>query len=306
MTDVPVPISNLDYTAPERDLAKFVVKCGVQAKASMRRAFAPRGLMAALMLSGSAFGQPTLTSDIVRSYDAPEARQGVAVDGKHFYAVDNSVIAKYDRRSGRKTGEWRGDPIEFKHLNSCVIVGRQLVCANSNFPETPMRSSVEFFDPSRMKHLRSVPLGQQSGSLTWVQRRGGFWWAAFANYDGRGGEPGRDHRHGELVKFDDQWVRQQVWTFPDKVLQRFKPSSTSGGAWGKDGKLYVTGHDHTELYVLALPREGSVLQHLATIEAPFQGQAIAFDPTQSRVLFGISRPEKKVISVLLPANTPEG
>ena len=243
---------------------------------------------------------PVLQSETIRRYKAPEASQGVAVDARHFYAVSNSRIAKYGKVSGTKISEWTGERARFPHLNSCEIIGSELVCANSNFPDVPMTSSVEFFDPVRMVHLRTASLGQQVGSLTWVDRRDGAWFAAFANYDERGGEPGRDHRFSQLVQYDDQWRRMQAWSFPAGVLARFKPTSSSGGGFGDDGLLYVTGHDHTELYVLRLPKGSSILDHVATINVPVEGQAIAFDKSQRRVLFGISRPNREVISMRLP------
>lgn len=231
---------------------------------------------------------------------APEAHQGVAVDQAFIYAIDNSAIAKYDRATGQKVAAWAGDPATFPHLNSCAVIGPELVCASSNHPTTPMRSTVEVFDPTTMLHLRSVTMTPQPGSLTWVDRRENAWWACFANYDGRGGEPGRDHRFTTLVKFDDKWRVAGVWTFPESVLSRFKPRSSSGGAWGADGRLYVTGHDLPEVYVLELPRIGSVLKHVATIPVEVEGQAVAFDRSAERVLFGIRREKREVVAMKLP------
>ena len=247
-----------------------------------------------------AAGVPMLQAEVVRRWKAPEATQGVAVDARHFYAVANSRIAKYDKATGRKLAEWVGDRARFPHINSCEIIGRELVCANSNFPETPMTSSVEVFDPSKMVHLRTVSLGQQVGSLTWVDRKDGVWWAAFANYDGKGGEPGRGHQYTQLVQFDDQWRRLQGWSFPLSVTERFRPMSSSGGGFGPDGRLYVTGHDHPELYVLELSKGGSKLDHVATIAAAIEGQAVTFDRSEPGVLYGISRPNREVVVLRLP------
>ena len=165
----------------------------------------------------------------------------------------NSAIGKYDKASGKKLAAWSGDPKRFAHLNSCAVIDRDLVCANSNYPNVPMKSWVEVFDPATMTHKRSIDLGELDGSLTWVDRHDGAWWAGLANYDGRGGAPGRDHRATKLVKFDDHWKPLQSWTFPDDVLARMAPHSASGGAFGSDGRLYVTGHDRPEMYVLAIP-----------------------------------------------------
>ncbi len=257
--------------------------------------------LAILAVAVPAAAQPTLNAEVVRRYKAPEATQGVAVDARHFYAVANSKIAKYDKATGQKVSEWSGDRARFPHINSCAVIGRELVCANSNFPETPMTSSVEFFDPGKMVHLRTVSLGQRIGSLTWVDRKDGFWWAAFAHYDGKGGEPGRGHAYTQFVKFDDQWRRLEGWSFPASVTERFKPMSSSGGGWGPDGLLYVTGHDHPELYVLKLPKGGSKLDHVATLGAAIEGQAIAFDKSGNRALFGISRPNREVVAMRLPS-----
>lgn len=74
-------------------------------------------------------------------------------------------------------------------------------------------------------HRRSIALGQGIGSLTWVDRRDGAWWAMFANYDGKGEEPGRNHRHILLVRFDDQWRRTESWALPLVILERIAPIS---------------------------------------------------------------------------------
>jgi outer membrane protein assembly factor BamB len=238
---------------------------------------------------------------VLRRYPAPEARQGVAVDRDHVYAVANWVIAKYDKKTGAKLTEWRGDPVRFPHINSCTVIARELVCASSNFPAVPHWSAVEIFDPVSLRHLRTVPLGPGTGSITWVERRDGAWWAAFANYDEKGGEAPRDHRHTTLVRFDDQWRRTGAWMFPTTVLERFKPTSSSGGGFGPDGRLYVTGHDHTELYVLDLPEAGGpVLDHIATIKVQVEGQAIDWDESQPGVLYGISRPGRQIVAMRIP------
>lgn len=267
----------------------------------MRRLWPFPGL--AVLAVGAAVAHTPLASppaELIRRLPAAEAHQGVAVDARHFYAVTNGEIGRYDKRTGAKTGHWKGEEGRFPHLNSCTVIRRELVCAASNYPQTPMTSAVEFLDPRSMRHLRTVALGRQVGSLTWVDRKDGAWWAAFANYDGRGGEPGRDHRDTSLVKFDDQWRRLGAWSFPASALARFAPSSTSGGGFGPDGLLYVTGHDHAELYVLRLPQGGSVLDHVATLAAPIEGQAIAWDKTEPRVLYGVNRSSREVVVMRIP------
>jgi hypothetical protein len=84
------------------------------------------------------------------------------------------------------------------------------------------------------------------------------------------------------------------------VLERMKPMSMSGGAWGDDGLLYATGHDHTELYALRVPAQGERLELVTTLPIPFEGQAIAWDPKEKRLLWGISRKDRKAIAVRIP------
>lgn len=265
-----------------------------------RRRWALFCLAQGWLAAAPALAQPTLTAELLRSYDAPEATQGVAADDAALYAIGNSEIGRYDKASGHKTGAWAGDPAVFPHLNSCAAIGRELVCASSNYPATPMQSTVEVFDRRSLRHRRSIALGRQGGSLTWLTRRDGAWWACFANYDGKGGEPGRDHRATLLVEFDDAWRRLRVWRFPASVLERLAPKSASGGVWGEHGLLFVTGHDAPELYVLRAPPDGDVLEHVATIAAPIEGQAIALDPHDPRRLYGVRRASRQIVAVRLP------
>lgn len=258
-------------------------------------------LLLALALAGAAPVVPTLAGEEVRRFKAAEARQGVAVSDRLFYAIDNSTIGAYDRRSGRRLFGWKGDPALFPHLNSCSLHGVELVCASSNYPAVPMSSSIERFDAATLRHLGSHSLGPGTGSLTWIDRHAGSWWAGFANYDGRGGEPGRDHRHTTLVRMDDEFRRTGAWLFPGSVLELFKPYSNSGGVWGKDGRLYLTGHDRAEVYVLRLPEAGSVLVHEAVIGIGTAGQAIAWDRHLPRTLWSINRATREVVVTRLPA-----
>ena len=228
----------------------------------------------------------------------------MAVDSRHFYAVNNTHIVKYDKRNGQNIAEWVGDGLRIKHLNSCVVITAELVCANSNYPQVPMASSVEIFEPKTMEHIRSIPLGMDYGSLTWVEKHNGKWWAGFANYDAKGGEPGRDHRFSQIVTFDNDWNRTGGYRLPDTVLERFAPRSNSGGSWGDDGLLYLTGHNAGEIYALSEPNEGTNLLHIATISAPLEGQAWAWDRSHSRRLYGITREDGEVVVMDLPLIFP--
>ena len=242
----------------------------------------------------------TLQAQETRRIAAPDAGQGVASHGRYVYAIDNRAIAKIDVKQGREVARWTGDPARFRHINSCTVEYRTLICAASNYPDVPMISMIERFDARDLHHISTQDLGHSYGSLTWVTRHRGAWWAGFANYDGRGGEPGRDHRFTTLIRYDKNWQAVRQWHFPDAVLARMAPKSASGGTWGKDGLLYVTGHDRPEVYALRVPRHGDVLELVATIGLPTGGQAIDWDRRAPRLLWTIERKTKELVASEVP------
>lgn len=234
---------------------------------------------------------------------ASDARQGVAVGPADVYAVSNWTIARLDKATGEEKARWTGDRARFPHINSCTLISQELVCASSNFPGVPHVSTVEVFDPVDLHHKRSIALGLGTGSITWVERHGGFWWAMFANYDGPRGEAPRDHRHTTLVKFDDQWRRLEAWALPPSILERIRPMSISGGGWGPDGRLYLTGHDLPELYVVAIPMGGGVLDHIATYGVEAEGQAVDWDESAPGMLYGITRRTREILAMRVPVES---
>ncbi len=255
--------------------------------------------MLELLVAGSVAASSPAAVEL-RRLDAAEAHQGVAAGTSSVYAIDNSRIGRYDKASGRRLAGWNGDPAEFKHINSCIVRARQLVCALSNYPNTPMASKILWFDAETLKLIRVRELKGGFGSLTWIDWRNGSWWACFANYDGKGGEPGRDHHDTVLVRYSPTFAVRGTYKFPSSVLARFAPRSSSGGAWGRDGLLYVTGHDRPELYVLRVPPKGDVLQHVTTVSTPTGGQAIGWDASKPRLLWSIDRDKSDLVASRVP------
>jgi hypothetical protein len=254
--------------------------------------------LSAAALGATACGRPS-GATVVKRFDAPEANQAVAVDSAHFYAIGNSAIGKYEKATGRRVAGWKDDTGHISHLNSGIVVDGELYCAHSNYPETPMVSSLEVFETAGMKHVRSIPLPPGIGSATWVDRADGAWWVAFANYAGKGGEAGRGPERTTLVRFDARWQRQQSWTFPPAVVTKWEGMSSSGGAWVHGRALYTTGHDARELYVLSLPPSGSelVLREIVPFES--NGQGIAIDSSDG-LLYSIQRRTHEVLVSRLP------
>ena len=92
-----------------------------------------------------------------------------------------------------------------------------------------------------------------------------------------------------MVKFDKNWQVLQAWIFPLDLLNRFADMSNSGGSWGPDGSLYLTGHDPAEVYKIRFPEAGSILEVEQVIPANIRGQGIAWDHSNPGVLYGIIR-----------------
>lgn len=234
----------------------------------------------------------------VAIFEVPEANQGIAVDENHFYAIDNYTIAKYDKVTGKLVDKWqgpKGGPV--LHLDSGVVVDGKLYCAHSNYPDWPMTSSVEVWDAKTMKHIGTHSFGIHWGSFTWLDRHDGYWWAGFANYNRLQTSyplPYGGVASTTTIKFDDNWQVIEAWVLPAKLLPRFEDMSNSGGSWGPDGRLYLSGHDPAEVYVMKLPEAGSVLQWLDTIPLNIKGQGIAWDRSNPGVLWGIVRATRQV------------
>lgn len=226
-----------------------------------------------------------------------EANQAVGVDDAHFYAIDNQTIGKYDKKTGKLVKRWQGDkkgPI--LHLDSAMLMDGKLYAAHSNYPDWPMTSSLEIWDAATMEHIGSHSFGINWGSLTWVDWKDGHWWMGFANYDkpfGPDKSPYGRKANTQMIKFTPDFRMVESWVLPKELLDRFEDMSNSGGSWGPDGFLYLTGHDPAELYRVRLPKMGPVLEVVDIIPMNVRGQGIAWDRSQPGVIYGIVRANAK-------------
>lgn len=243
-----------------------------------------------------------LTAEPIQRWSAPEARQGAAALGDLVYAIVNHVIGRYDKATGTLQARWigpRGGLI--RHLNSCFGEGDRLLCANSNHPEVPMASSIEIFDAETLAHVESKSLGiMDEGSLVWFDRLEDGWIVGFAHYNDETGLPFKTNAYAGVYTFDAEWRKTGGWMLPGALVEKMAPQAASGGALGADGLLYVMGHDLPEMYVLAKPKMGPKLIHVATIAIEAEGQAFAFDPEDKRTVYAISRPNGEIRSFSLP------
>ena len=136
------------------------------------------------------------------------ANQAAAADDKFVYVVDDAVIAKYDRATGKELARSAG---KAQHLNSGFLWEGKLYCAHSNYPRMPHQSDIRVLDPATMKlgiyHVFDTP----PGSLTWAVRRGEHWWCHFAHY-------GKDNAKSVLVQYGNRWKEIGRWTFPKDLV----------------------------------------------------------------------------------------
>lgn len=118
---------------------------------------------------------------------------------------------------------------------------------------------------------------------------------------GASDEATRDPRWTALIQFDGDWRQREAWVYPEEVVSRLGVMSISGGVFAPDGRLYCTGHDNAEIYVLRFPEGGSVLVLDEIVPTMIHGQGIALDPNATGLLYGIDRPKKEIIVARLTA-----
>jgi hypothetical protein len=213
------------------------------------------------------------------------ANQGAAADGEFVYGISNEAVAKLDRKTGQLVALSEG---KAKHLNAGVFVDGKLILAHSNYPRQPESSQVMSLDLASMKLTVVHDFGESDGSLVWVLRHEGHWWANFAFY--------RDEKEQTyLARFDDDWNELQRWTYPPELLEELGAYSVSGGVW-RDGVLLVTTHDDKFLFRLKVPADAKRLELLGSEKIAFTGQGFAEDPTTGG-LVGIDRGRRQIVFV---------
>jgi len=217
------------------------------------------------------------------TFAASQAHQAAAADRKFIYAITNTVVAKYSRKTGEQLAISVGDA---HHLNSGYMYRGSLLCAHSNYPGIPEQSQIKVLDPKSMQLTTFHDFGDYGGSLTWVVRVGNRWLCNFARYDENNGDT-------FLAEFDRNWTETRRWTYPHEMVAQLGKYSLSGGLFHQQ-RLLVTGHDAQQIYFLRIPPVGAVLKYVGKTPVPFTGQGFAVDPIGGG-LIGISRAEHRVI-----------
>ena len=239
-----------------------------------------------------------MTSSVLDSFEIPEINQAIGVDAEHFYAIDNTSIAKYAKDSKQLVLSRDYEDIGAIHFDSAAVIDGKIYVAHSNYPVWPMTSSLEIFDAATLDHLESHSFGIQIGSFTWVDRAAdGTWWGGFANYNrvfDKSPVAYGNKYNTQVVRFTPDWQVASAYVIPDEVVEKFDDMSNSGGSWGPDGNLYLSGHDPAEADVMQLPKVGSTLNWVGTVPLAIAGQGIAWDRSEPDVLYGFVRKTKTV------------
>ncbi|WGD31602.1 cycloisomerase [Ancylobacter sp. WKF20] len=266
-------------------------------------------LLAALCACSAAAQEQRPAAETLTRFEVPEARQAVAVSDRFFYAIDNRTLVKLDKTTGQAVAKWEGPKAgPILHLDSGVVRDGKLYTAHSNYPDWPMTSSIEVWDAETLKHLESHSFGIDRGSFTWLDRDPqGRWWGAFANYNrvfDKSPVAYGNKYATQLVRFNADWSVAEAFVYPDALVAKFQDMSNSGGAFGPDGRLYISGHDNAELYVVAPPEMGSVMVWQETIPVEIAGQGFAFDPAQPGVVWGLIRGKAGAASQVTVSRLP--
>ncbi len=172
-----------------------------------------------------------------------------------------------------------------------------------------MTSSVEVWDAATLDHIATHSFGIDRGSLTWLDYHDGSWWGTFANYNrvfDRSTIAYGNKYTTQTVRFDADWQIAESWLLPDALLENFEDMSNSGGSWGPDGRLWLSGHDPAEIYVMELPKAGSILEWVGTVDIDIAGQGIAWDRSTPDVIYGIVRPDRRVTATRISLPAPLG
>ena len=227
---------------------------------------------------------------------APAAKQAVAVDSNFVYIIHNHKIVKRNKSNYKIVKRWDGgEDGVLKHLNSGVVINGKLYCTHSNYPDIPMASSIEIFDTQTLTHVNNVSFGIYKGSCTWIDFDDGYWWVMFAHYENKSQQINRNVGWSSLVKMDERFRTLESWILPNKLINKVKPYSISGGIMLNKNQLICTGHHNLELYLLEIPDMGYTLKWKDTFAVPFRGQGIARDPVNRNIFYGIDKTSKELI-----------
>jgi hypothetical protein len=117
------------------------------------------------MAPDAVLAQPLqVQATLLQQFNSDDARQGIAVDNDHFFTISNTRISMHNKNSGEPILKFNADPkagsSQLIHLDSGKVLDGLLYAAHSNYPRSPMQSSVESWNATTLEHVESHPFGQ--------------------------------------------------------------------------------------------------------------------------------------------------
>ncbi len=247
------------------------------------------------------------SGEVVARWQVADARDGVVVDGGHFYTLGQGRIGKHDKHTGREVAHWTANvELPLRHFTGGTVHEGRLYLAHSSHPQLPVASSIEIFDTRTMRHVASHSFGAGDGQVNWIDRHDNHWWVCRAYYDRLPEiDPDRGSIYTQIIKLDDAMRPLEAWLVdPALVAARLAPDSISGGGFGPDGRLYVTGARTPEIYALEFPRAGSTMIWRGTVPLAIEGQHFSWDDGEAGVIYGVVPSSSHVVVSRVSAASP--
>lgn len=231
----------------------------------------------------------------------PDAHKGIAAGRDFFYVINTNSISKHSTKTGEliKRVDFSNHP-RIKNMNGAVVVRNNLYVTNSPATVKHRQNTIEVFNRD-LVYLYHINVTGNTGALTWIDYHNGKWWGCFAHYDDMVRytvlvefyHPNPDLEYEDTIHSKDlvNWHVKDRWFFPHKVNEHFLPYSCTGGSFGPDGKLYVTGH-RNEIYVLDFHPKAEIMG-LDYIKETDINVSVSIDKERG-ILFGINKDNKTV------------
>lgn len=212
--------------------------------------------------------------------------KGVVTSGKYFYVIKNNAIEKYRKYDGTME---KSIKTPYEHLSGGVIYD-ELLYVTFNPPGKKNKVITFTLD---LDYMGTIPL-EHEGSLTWIDNYNGSWYGVLAHFE-------KNVNKTRLVKFKNgSWDIERTWYFPTKVYTLVYPYSIIGGQFNRhSGKLFVTGQDKKEIYMINVNEDDELSDKLKlsdVISVPFSGQGVSWD---SNYLYGTNSKLHEVVVVKL-------
>lgn len=235
-----------------------------------------------LFLTNKKLKETFRSFNLIRSYTNIEnAVQGVIIDNNFFYPINKQTISKYNIKTGKNelSKSFSNHP-RINTLHSGISVSDKLFVCNQKING---RNTIEVFNKN-LEQEYFINVSGDTGKLVWIDYYKKYWWGCFAHsdkniqntivvefytsaeaigadslitretreFDKESKDPLNSSKTRELdvEKPPPHWHIRNRWYLPYKAKKSLFPYSCSGGSFGRDGLLYLTGQFQNKLYVM--------------------------------------------------------